>query len=298
MMTRSTDNAPCCPLCGSSARSDFMKFDTCFFTCVTCGLGFIHPPPEPEDIKKLYDQSYYDPWGISDEDNATERMKKSTFHDKLETLERFVPTKGKILDIGCATGFFLEAARERGWEVFGVDLSSYSSSIARKKLGGDRIFTGTTEEAGFESDSFDAVVMTDVIEHVSDVNSFVKEVVRILKPNGVTAITTPNPMSLSCRMLGRHWPHYKLEHLVYFTPHALSTLLEPFGFQRLHLAAATKTLTFAYFSLQIRTYPLPLVAPVTSFLSKLLPEAVQQLNFRIYSGGLFDLSRLKKGAWP
>jgi 2-polyprenyl-3-methyl-5-hydroxy-6-metoxy-1,4-benzoquinol methylase len=298
MSTTGTDNTPCCLLCGSAARSEFVKFNKEFYTCPTCGLGFIHPPPEPDDIIKLYDQSYYDPWGIGGADNATERMKKATFHDKLDAIERFVPAKGRILDIGCATGFFLDAARERGWEVYGVELSAYSSTIARNKLGNDRIITGTVEEAGYENGSFDVVVMTDVIEHVVNVQSFVKEVARILKPNGVTAITTPDPLSLSCRMLGQLWPHYKLEHLVYFTPRALSVLLEPSGFKRLYLAAATKTLTFAYLSLQLRTYPIPLLTPITRLLSKLLPEALQQRNFRIYSGELFDISRLEKGVVP
>jgi 2-polyprenyl-3-methyl-5-hydroxy-6-metoxy-1,4-benzoquinol methylase len=223
-------------------------------------------------------------------------MKTATFNDKLAAIERFKTGKGRILDIGCATGYFLDAARERGWDVYGVDLSEYSSGIARSKLGDDRIFTGTVEEAGFEDDFFDVVVMTDVLEHVTDVRSFTTEVARILKTGGLTAITTPNPRSVSCRLMGTHWPHYKLEHLLYFSPQALSLVLEPLGFTRLQLAAAAKTLTFAYLSLQLRTYPIPVVTQLSNLLATLLPEAVRNMQFRVFSGELFDISRLDKGS--
>jgi SAM-dependent methyltransferase len=285
-----------CPLCRSAAHRAHVKFGRDFFSCSACGLGFIHPPPDPEEIRSLYDQSYYDPWGISDADGATERMKKATFHDKLEVIERFSSGKGRILDIGCATGYFLDAAKERGWDVHGVELSEYSSGIARNKLGNDRVFTGTVEEADFEDNFFDAVVMTDVLEHITDVHSFTEEVARILKPGGISAITTPDPHTASCRLMGAHWPHYKLEHLLYFSPRALLLLMEPLGFTRLYLASATKTLTFAYLSLQMRSYPIPVVTQLTNLLAKVLPDSLQNAQIRLFSGELFDISRLDSGS--
>lgn len=296
MLTNCTENLNHCPLCGSVAQRDFVKFGKEFYSCTGCGLGFIHPPPTQDEIEKIYDQSYYDSWGINCGDGATERMKQATFHDKLAVIEKNMPTKGRILDIGCATGFFLDAARQRGWEPYGVELSSYSSGIAREKIGDDRVFNGQVAEAHFAHDFFDAVVMTDVIEHVVAVRPFIAEVVRILRPGGVVAITTPNPQSLSCRMLGRHWPHYKLEHLLYFTPDALSLLLEPMGLKRLELISATKTLTFSYLNLQMRTYPVPFVTPLVDLMARVLPEAACRENFRIHSGELFEISRLEKDA--
>lgn len=289
-------NPTCCPLCISAARYDFAKFGKEFYSCTSCGLGFIHPPLHLDEIMKLYDQSYYDSWGIAGDDTATERMKQATFHDKLAVIEKGMPDKGRILDIGCATGFFLDAARQRGWEPYGVELSSYSSAQARKKIGEERIFTGQVEEARFTEGFFDTVVMTDVIEHVMDVQSFVVEVARILRPGGVVAITTPNPLTLSCRLLGKHWPHYKLEHLLYFTPDALSLLMKPLGFRRQQLLTATKTLTFSYVERQMRAYPVPVITPLVCLLGRLLPKAAYHLNFRIPSGELFEISRLEKGA--
>lgn len=296
MHSNDLHNPTCCPLCSSAARLDFTKFGKEFHRCTSCGLGFIHPPPHPEEIKKLYGQSYYDSWGINSEDSATERMKQATFHDKLTAIEKYMPTKGRILDIGCATGFFLDASRQRGWEPYGVELSSYSSALAREKIGDDRIFTGQIEEARFADGFFDTVVMTDVIEHVTDVRSFIAEVARILRPGGVAAVTTPDPLALSCRLLGKNWPHYKLEHLMYFTPDALALLMEPLGFKRQQLTAATKTLTFSYIERQMRTYPVPVITPLVALLGHMLPMKVRHVNLRIPSGELFDIARLEKGA--
>jgi 2-polyprenyl-3-methyl-5-hydroxy-6-metoxy-1,4-benzoquinol methylase len=283
-----------CPVCDSLVRYGFTKLGREFHVCSSCGLGFINPPPEPDEIKNIYDRSYYDSWGIDGDDASTEMMKQATFHDKLAVIEKEMPDKGRILDIGCATGFFLDVARQRGWETYGVELSSYSAAIAAGKIGADRIFNGQVEDACFAEGFFDAVVMTDVIEHVTDVRAFIAEVARILRPGGVAAITTPNPLSLSCRLLGRHWPHYKLEHLLYLTPQALSLLMRPLGFKRLQLTAATKTLTFSYLELQMRTYPVPVLSPLVAGFSRLLPDSAKNLNFRIFSGELFDIARLEK----
>lgn len=295
MSTDQPEKQTKCPLCGSAAGRDFVKYDQEFHSCTACGLGFIHPPPPPDEIERIYNKNYYDSWGIDSAENSTERMKQATFHDKLALIERSLPAKGRILDIGCATGFFLDASRQRGWECHGVELSPYSSEIAREKIGRDRIFTGQLAEACFADDFFDAVVMTDVIEHVAAVGPFMAEAARILKPGGIAAITTPDPLSLSCRLLGRHWPHYKREHLLYFTADALSLLMEPLGFRRLSLTPGTKTLTLSYLTLQLQTYPVPLLTPLVKLIAKLLPESVCQLNFRIYSGELFELSRLEDG---
>jgi hypothetical protein len=72
--------------------------------------------------------------------------------------------------------------------------------------------------------------------------------------------------------------------------------MEPLGFTRLYLAAATKTLTFAYLSLQMRSYPIPVVTQLTNLLAKILPDSLQNTQFRLFSGELFDISRLDRGS--
>lgn len=284
---------PECPLCGTVSRFTFSKAGKDFFACDGCGLHFIYPRPSLEEIAALYDRDYYDSWGLDSGTVSTERMKQSTFHDKLDVVEKFVTDKGRILDIGCATGFFLDAARQREWDPYGVELSPYSSELARQLIGSDRILTGQLADAEFGDNSFDAVFMTDVIEHVHDVRPFIAEVARITRPGGIVAITTPDPESLSCRLMGRHWPHFKLEHLLYFSARSLSLLMEPMGFINLYAGSATKTLTFAYLDLQMRTYPVPLATPLVSLLARILPAAALHSLFRIPSGELFQVFRME-----
>lgn len=279
-------------MCGAVSRFTFSKTSRDFFACDGCGLHFIYPLPSLEEIAALYDRDYYDSWGLDSGTVSTERMKQATFHDKLDVVEKFVPDKGRILDIGCATGFFLDAARQREWDPYGVELSSYSSELARQLIGSDRILTGQLADAEFADNSFDAVFMTDVIEHVHDVRPFIAEVSRITRAGGIVAITTPDPESLSCRLMGRHWPHFKLEHLLYFSARSLSLLMEPMGFINLYAGSATKTLTFAYLDLQMRTYPVPLATPLVSLLARLLPAPVLHSMFKIPSGELFQVFRM------
>lgn len=270
----------------------FIKNNYCFYRCRDCGLQFIYPEPDDEETYAIYDKSYYQPWGLEEGQNSTERMKHDTFRDKLDLIEKFSHPGGKILDIGCATGFFLDVAKERGWDVHGVELSEYSSGIAGKRLGRERIVTGSLEQAAYGDRMFDVVAMTDLIEHVKDSRLLVSEVARILKPGGIIAVTTPDPASPSCRLLGQHWPHYKPEHLRYFTARSLELLLKPLGFKILYKKPATKIMTISYLAQQLRSYPMPVVTPAVTLAAGMLPTKLLQRRFRIYSGELFVIAGL------
>ena len=133
--------------------------------CPKCELEFIYNQPTFEEIKKIYSSDYYKAWGMeSGENTEVASMKKSTFADMLK---KILPYKnsGNILDIGTASGFLLEEAKKLGFEPYGVELSEYSSSIAKKKLAENRIFNGTLEDARFEENFFDIITMCDFLEH-------------------------------------------------------------------------------------------------------------------------------------
>ncbi|WP_241392445.1 class I SAM-dependent methyltransferase [Brachyspira hyodysenteriae] len=142
--------------------------------CPNCKLEFIYNQPNFEEIKSIYSNDYYKAWGMEDgENNEVALMKKSTFRNMLK---KILPYKksGNILDIGTASGFLLEEAKEMGFEPYGVEISEYSSSIAKKKFGEDRIYNGTLETAPFENNFFDVITMTDLLEHVQDPVSILK----------------------------------------------------------------------------------------------------------------------------
>jgi 2-polyprenyl-3-methyl-5-hydroxy-6-metoxy-1,4-benzoquinol methylase len=261
--------------------------------CPECRIEFISPPPEEDAAESIYNQSYYDSWGL-DNGTATEKMKKLTFGEKLAVIEQFKKSSGKILDIGCATGFLLEEARDRGWEPYGVEMSPFSSNQARQRLGAERVITGTVEQAGFADGYFDVIIMTDLLEHINKPRQFITEITRILAPNGIVAITTPDLSSLSRKLMGAHWPHYKREHLVYYRSAALAGLFTSHGFTIMHVSSSVKFLTIEYMKLQLATYPVPVLTPLVQVLARVIPHNFTNRPLRFRTGELFMVAQAGK----
>lgn len=159
-----------CMLCDYSGNMKIksVKEKRPIIQCPKCSFQFMDPFPTADEIEKIYSQDYFASWGIGDgETKEVAEMKKSTFRHILKGILPYV-NSGKILDVGTATGFLLEEAQKIGFDVYGVEISEYASSIAKSKFGADRIYNGILQEVTFEKASFDLLTMCDVIEHVSD----------------------------------------------------------------------------------------------------------------------------------
>lgn len=97
---------------------------------------------------------------------------------------------GKMLDVGCGTGYLMSMAQKKGFDVIGVDPSSGMLEKAKEKFGYDdmQLVQSTSDNLPFESETFDVIVASGSLEHVSDLTSTVKEMKRVLKPNGIIRI--------------------------------------------------------------------------------------------------------------
>jgi 2-polyprenyl-3-methyl-5-hydroxy-6-metoxy-1,4-benzoquinol methylase len=136
---------------------------------------------------------------------------------------------GRLLDVGCAYGWFGEVARERGWDVAGVEAAEEPASAARNA--GLDVVTGTLENVAYPEARFDVVTLWDVLEHVPDIDGFLNEVRRVLKPGGLLALQSPNIRSVMARQAGADWSWLLLPHHVWhFTPSAMKATLERRGF--------------------------------------------------------------------
>lgn len=111
---------------------------------------------------------------------------------------------GEVLDVGCGGGAFLAGARDLGWRVVGVEPDPRAVEVATGVRGLD-VRLGTLEEQRFESDRFDAVTSSHVIEHVHDPLGLLRECARVTKPGGRIVVVTPNIQSLGRRWLGTSW---------------------------------------------------------------------------------------------
>jgi 2-polyprenyl-3-methyl-5-hydroxy-6-metoxy-1,4-benzoquinol methylase len=227
--------------------------------CLRCGLSYANPRHEGDQLSESYrnmvDESYLE------QEAGRRRSSKAV----LAFFEKQKKNRGRLLDVGCATGFLLEEARQRGWEAYGVELSRWASEIAKTKLGADRVFWGALAEAKFPSSHFDAVVLKDTIEHLSNPRQELEEIRRIMKPDGLLCVNTPNIESLVSRLLRAKWWGVKQSHLFYFTPKTLSRLLETCGFVPIKVRSHARTFSFDYWTRKLVAY-VSLGGPLLKFL--------------------------------
>lgn len=156
------------------------------------------------------------------------------YRNDIDEITAIVGHTGRILDVGCAYGWFLEAARERGWEAQGVEVEDATASEARAN--GLEVFTGTLDEAAFASESFDAIGLWDVLEHIPDLDAFLAECARVMKPGAVLAVNSPNGGSVMARMAKQDWSWLLLpQHIYHFTPRSMRQTLERRGFEVVRL---------------------------------------------------------------
>lgn len=220
-----------CPVCGAGRedRREVQRFpESAYYACARCGLVYLSPRLDEPSMNRLYQSgTYYQGekslgYETYEEDAAVYRR---TFERRLEELRPWKP-HGRLLDVGCGTGLFLEVAAERGYDVHGLDVSEYArASAARdgKALLADCISVGTLETADFAPASFDVVTMFDFFEHVYHPTEFVEHLARVLAPGGVAVIATPDYDSWLRRVLRGRTVSFKIpEHVTYYTASTLS----------------------------------------------------------------------------
>ena len=176
--------------------------------------------------------------------DAEKDAMRSTFERALTIIEKH-QKKGELFDIGAATGYFLDVARTRGWKVRGIDISAAAAAEALKK--GIEVKAGTLGTVSYSPDSFDAVTMFDVIEHVADPSQMLKQTSEILKAGGVVFGSTPDSLSVNARISGKGWHMlFPPEHLVLMNAKSLRILFEREGYEVLWMGRLTKWFTPQY----------------------------------------------------
>ncbi len=203
--------------------------------CNHCGLVLVNKQFRENDLKKFYSSGYYTGnYEKVYKDYIGEKDKRiAGCRERVKQLLGYADS-GRLLELGCAAGFFLEAAKVY-FEVQGVEPSEFSSRYARETLG-HKVHTGTLFSANFQSKYFDVVVMWDVIEPLSEPRGTLAEIYRLIKPQGILGLSTGNIDSFIARSNLSKWgllaPPW---HLYYFSKNTLCRLLRDIGFDILHL---------------------------------------------------------------
>ncbi len=210
--------------------------------CRGCGLGIL-PGPSRGDVTATYADGADAMYVLQ----AEERIRNA------HRLLRLVPRGGRLLDVGCACGFLLVAARERGFSVQGVELSAWAAEYARREFGLS-VWQGSLEDAPLEPGTWDVVVMADVIEHLDDPRAALAKIHQLLVPGGRVLILTPDLGSLAARVAGAHWWGLLDDHYHYFTRSALRRLLETEGFAVQRVVALDREFSVGYWVYKLSQY--------------------------------------------
>lgn len=222
-----------CGVCLNDQNQPFLKkHGYQIVQCRVCGFLYVHPPPSREELNAFYQNPNYfqgdDTYGYAAYFAEREEIERQA-EERLILIERLVE-RGRLLDVGCASGYFLRVAKQRGWQVEGVEISQAVVPSA-EQLVGQRIHP-TLEAAPDAPDSFDAVTLWEYIEHVLNPREELLQVRRRLKPDGLLALSTPNAGQRNVRRYPAAWREFKPpEHLSFFTVQTLTALMRACGFE-------------------------------------------------------------------
>jgi len=257
-----------CPLCESDrfrvergGPDYFMHLPGTFqlVRCAACGLLYQNPRPPLSEIGRYY-PDHYGSYGSAQAGLRTRSglmgwIIRRGQNKRCRLLDRTVlPVAGqprRLLDVGCASGLFLEAMQHYpGWQVEGVELNETAARTTAARLGVP-VFAGPLEHARYPGASFDAVTLWDVLEHLHDPLASLRELRRITRPGGVIFVRVPNAASYVARLCGRYWSGYDLpRHMTLLTPATLRRALVQAGFERTLLSYSSGSYLAALHSLR------------------------------------------------
>lgn len=252
-MTELELEIPACPLCGQFENK--ILYEGGRFTpygvrvCKQCGMGYLAPRPTERAMLALYRQDQY--FSSEDEDGygdyaAQEPALRATFRHLLQTLTAQGKTGGRLLEVGCGFGYLLDEARPYFEYREGTDFSA--GAVRQAQLRADRIYQGGIDAVS-ETEQFDCVIATHVIEHVYHPRTFVQEMLKRLRPGGTLLVAAPDMGSFWRKIMGARWPSFKLpEHVLYFDAQTLSRLLSESG------ARQVESISYPH------AFPIPLIA--------------------------------------
>lgn len=227
-----------CPVCDGSDNTLILKAKDYRFgltgdifnivKCNVCDFTFLNPRPHEAVIQKYY------PQGFNRQDRSFSYLILKPFftlaqRNTLRLLKKY-KQGGKILDIGCGNGEFIQYLYLNGYGVYGIEQNSGAKEYACRLIK-DKILYKDIQQCNFEPESFDIVTMLQSLEHIYDLNNLFKEVHRILKRDGILYICAPDINFYEYFLFGKY--AYNLEvprHLYFFNRKTVSKMLLKYGF--------------------------------------------------------------------
>jgi 2-polyprenyl-3-methyl-5-hydroxy-6-metoxy-1,4-benzoquinol methylase len=229
-----------CPVCQSQTFEEYLTVKDYtvsqeqfkIVTCKKCGFKFTNPRPDGEAIGEYYKAESY----ISHTNTSKgliskiyQEVRKFTLKGKLNLINRLSPKNGKLLDVGCGTGMFLNVARENGWKVNGIEPDAGARAIAEEN---NQIKIKQEILGSFENETFEVITLWHVLEHVHELNATIDWLKERLSKEGSLLIAVPNHESKDAEIYQEQWAAYDVpRHLYHFSQKSIKELFANYGFE-------------------------------------------------------------------
>jgi SAM-dependent methyltransferase len=248
-----------CPLCGRSnmmlvhpsnapddidpsefaCTSDAIAQHDDIVQCPDCGMVSSNPTIGPSEIIRNYAE-------MTDESYLSEHeAREELFEWVLDRIDGFLLPGRRLLEVGSNVGLFLKVAGERGWKVRGIEPSKWAVELGRQRFGVDLV-QGTVDDLDDQPSSADAIVMLDVLEHLSDPVGNLRKLRMVLADDGLLAVSTIDVSSVHAKVRRGNWPWFIRPHLQYFTPESLDATFKRSGFRMVHWAVVPRWFHLSY----------------------------------------------------
>jgi SAM-dependent methyltransferase len=218
-----------CEICGKPSRSWAIINSYDHYLCGHCSHLFVYPKPSQQDLDAFYFNGRYYDKAETEQDRLLREASQ-----RLNTLQRLAARfslSRHLLDVGCASGYFMKQAVMAGWHAMGVDRSEDLARRAREYSGAE-VFRGRLEQIELADGPFAVVTAWEVLEHTIDPRAFFSALARNVVAGGLLALSTPLANGVPARLLGTRFPMLTPpEHLSIFSRNSVNLLAFEFGFK-------------------------------------------------------------------
>jgi SAM-dependent methyltransferase len=222
-----------CLLCRGSEFKPFIREgEWQYLRCLTCGLIFLDPQPS----KKFLHNHYQDYLPVDDRGiESWHKLMAKVFAKSAGLIQKEIPVPGRLLDIGCGYGFFLEEMAQRGWQVEGLEISATGLSYGREKLGLD-VSDSPLPRPDWQDNCYDVITLFYVIEHLHNPRVVLREAHRLLRKGGLLLLRWPHtaPIARMLRPWAKRMRLYQApSHLFDFSPVTIYKILDQLEFHEI-----------------------------------------------------------------